>query len=85
MSKPGIRCPHQLIVEGENPDIAGVGAVLSTFYVLILYLSVFFYCFFAILKPPYSANTFDKVHILKKTFRSKTIVKHENGPKTYNI
>ena len=36
VSKAGIRCPHQLVVKGGNPDIAGAGAVLSTFYVLTM-------------------------------------------------
>ena len=35
VSKAGIRCSHQLVVEGGNSDIAGAGAVLSTFYVVI--------------------------------------------------
>ena len=32
--KSGIRCPHQLVVEGGNCDIEEAG-VLSTFYILI--------------------------------------------------
>ena len=40
VSKAGIRCPHQLVVEGGNCDIvvaaaAGAAAVLFKLYVLI--------------------------------------------------
>ena len=39
VKKAGIRCPHQLVVGGDCDGVAAAaaGAVLSTFYVLILY------------------------------------------------